>query len=1346
MSDIFGASTRSLVCMSLGAPIIPINIKHHPARPLGARHHEGHHDVDVVAVLPIHINTMSMSTGRRPPRWHPTNHDDEEGTATRSSSRLRSRAGGLLFASAALSLMMMLLPYPTAAWSHQHQRQCPGRPTTMPNHPHAVIAVSPSSFPHSPTNAKMSSTKVQTSLFMISGNAAYASSSEPWSPNNNDNRGVGGRNNPNALLRPLASEGPWAAYLDTNYGRPYYFNHDTGDSLWEPPTPTFPPVGDFMPMGPGGMEEEEGAMMHGPEGEEDGAFQQQQQMQQQPTFYDILQVPPTASRSQIKQSYLNLSKLYDARMDGNGGRRSKEFNEIARAYMVLSDERSREKYDRRMEQWEAQRRMRMKMMEEERLWEVEQQMQQQQQRQMMNGGSREGGGTINNKFIKDMVYKKKMEMVDEDGSNKFGRFRGSGSRQQSWSPGGGGGVSGGGRPPLDMDPAEAEQMQIMQDQMQEQEWQRMMQQQEEDQAQLFEEEQRMQQQRQEEMMQRRAQAAEEQKRQFDNEREREERRRASSERNVIQDVPKPQRQQPPQPMQQQQQIPNRQTSMNQFPPMPGQDLNAMMENMKKNFSEKKLAEASRVKDELSSLGGGGGQTPNVQQQQQQSPPKRRGVLFPGKGGIVVEDSPYIAKDILLDEFLGRKSSTPGEPSFISWVPPEDEVEAEDSTPSSPSFDGSVDDGQMRTGGPATVSGEREREQERLQNIKARGAGRQQPPQFQQPGGRNQMKFGPSSPAQTSSKAREQERLQGMKAMGLGGVAAGGSGRGAGSPIGPASFVERTTLGAEESFAKSSAKEREQRRLQDMKAAVGIGVNTQGPTASTTDSTNLIDIRKLEEAHRAEIAKLKEEMEESAARTLEEEIVNIAKIHAAEIFKLRESFERAQAEAMRGMQQPGVGSPRQSAAEVEAAMQQLKMNQATERERMKEEIAREIESAQAEKINRMEAAHKAELDKILNQQSVRDGEETTRLQNEIIKLKESHLAELNMLTATRNREMQQLRNELEVKTSELTKAHQIEIQKLQQNQKAASVADTLEFQKVAMDKLDARHKQEMQSMSSQHQREMDKLRQELRANSGQDWRIKVDEAKKVMAEQHKAEMESMLAQHKQEMQRTVESELQNLKQQHSKEMEAALAEKRQLQQQAESVTRELKKAEQSGSTLTRNEKIDMVLRSFEGVYDSNLIKQLRQDLNEREAGLNKQITESNQQIATLQSRLDCSILTEEKLTNEIQTLTKSKHNAEAELERIKLGTAERSNEVIRLKESIQTMTKEISNLQSQLQGLMQERDSSRNGLQELREWKTKAEAERTKLENELKMKDGFIEKLKYDLKERNEDVNVLVPEV
>ena len=53
--------------------------------------------------------------------------------------------------------------------------------------------------------------------------------------------------------------------------------------------------------------------------------QQQQQQQQQPDFYETLQVPPTATRPQIKQAYLNLAKSYDARMEG--GRRSKEFND-----------------------------------------------------------------------------------------------------------------------------------------------------------------------------------------------------------------------------------------------------------------------------------------------------------------------------------------------------------------------------------------------------------------------------------------------------------------------------------------------------------------------------------------------------------------------------------------------------------------------------------------------------------------------------------------------------------------------------------------------------------------------------------------------------------------------------------------------------------------------------------------------------------------------------------------------------------------------------------------------------------------------------------------------------------
>ena len=42
---------------------------------------------------------------------------------------------------------------------------------------------------------------------------------------------------------PLATEGDWSAYLDTDTtGYVYYFNSVTGESVWEPPTSTFPSV------------------------------------------------------------------------------------------------------------------------------------------------------------------------------------------------------------------------------------------------------------------------------------------------------------------------------------------------------------------------------------------------------------------------------------------------------------------------------------------------------------------------------------------------------------------------------------------------------------------------------------------------------------------------------------------------------------------------------------------------------------------------------------------------------------------------------------------------------------------------------------------------------------------------------------------------------------------------------------------------------------------------------------------------------------------------------------------------------------------------------------------------
>jgi len=277
--------------------------------------------------------------------------------------------------------------------------------------------------------------------------------------------------------------------------------------------------------------------------------------------------------------------------------------------------------------------------------------------------------------------------------------------------------------------------------------------------------------------------------------------------------------------------------------------------------------------------------------------------------------------------------------------------------------------------------------------------------------------------------------------------------------------------------------------------------------------------------------------------------------------------------------------------------------------------------------------------------------------------------------------------------------------------------------------------------AKHNRDMDKLRQELEAKSVSDVTVKVEEATEAMAVQFKADIDRMAAQHRQEMQSTVQSELQKLQQQHAKEMEEALAEKKRMQQQGENVARELKR-----EGLSKNEKIDVVLRSFEGVYEPSLIEQIRRDFSSQDVELEKQISESTKQIAMLQSRLDSNRGTEEKLEQEIRTLTQWKKSAESELQRVKQGTEDKSKEAANLNNQIQSMNKEILDLKSQLGRLTQERDTSKKEIWELREWKKNAEAERQSLERELKSKDGVIAKLKIDFNERDEDVNILVPEV
>jgi hypothetical protein len=83
----------------------------------------------------------------------------------------------------------------------------------------------------------------------------------------------------------------------------------------------------------------------------------------------------------------------------------------------------------------------------------------------------------------------------------------------------------------------------------------------------------------------------------------------------------------------------------------------------------------------------------------------------------------------------------------------------------------------------------------------------------------------------------------MKARGFGG-------RGGQMPVPSTASVERTTLVTDDPFAKSSSKELDQRRLQNLKTTGGGGVVGQRPAKSKST-----DIRELDEWHRVKLAEL-----------------------------------------------------------------------------------------------------------------------------------------------------------------------------------------------------------------------------------------------------------------------------------------------------------------------------------------------------------------------------------------------------------------------------------------------------------------------------------------------------------
>eukprot|EP00804_Cyclotella_cryptica_P008468 CCRYP_003981-RA/>CCRYP_003981-RA protein AED:0.02 eAED:0.02 QI:0/0/0/1/1/1/7/0/2290 len=208
--------------------------------------------------------------------------------------------------------------------------------------------------------------------------------------------------------RPLATEGDWAAYHDDRYDRVYYFNHITGESVWTKPTPSFPDVND------GGNVSDRSSSGGFGAGNPDVLNAGQDTLRQsstdeKPTLYQILNLPPTASRNEIKRSYLDLAKMYHpdavAKRGGDVEDGNRVFNDIARAWMILSDEGLRRGYDESLGI--------------------------RGDNNQDPGDVEESGGIVRdaiiigkNKFEKNPVYKKKIEMASKDNrGNKFARVQ-----------------------------------------------------------------------------------------------------------------------------------------------------------------------------------------------------------------------------------------------------------------------------------------------------------------------------------------------------------------------------------------------------------------------------------------------------------------------------------------------------------------------------------------------------------------------------------------------------------------------------------------------------------------------------------------------------------------------------------------------------------------------------------------------------------------------------------------------------------------------------------------------------------------------------------------------------------
>lgn len=226
--------------------------------------------------------------------------------------------------------------------------------------------------------------------------------------------------------RPLATEGDWAAYSDNRYNRIYYFNHVTGESVWSKPTDTFPDYYDSDDAS--SLSGEEGRATTQNTGISDDDLSNDDSNysdnNRTPNLYEILQVPTTASRSQIKASYLGLAKRFHpdavAKAGGDAAEGRRVFNDISRAWMVLSDDGLRRGYDESLQADGSDDAGDTMMEEDGGGGQAEDDSIQDDPQIIDKDGIRDATILRENKFEKNPVYKKKMDMADGR-ANKFAR-------------------------------------------------------------------------------------------------------------------------------------------------------------------------------------------------------------------------------------------------------------------------------------------------------------------------------------------------------------------------------------------------------------------------------------------------------------------------------------------------------------------------------------------------------------------------------------------------------------------------------------------------------------------------------------------------------------------------------------------------------------------------------------------------------------------------------------------------------------------------------------------------------------------------------------------------------------